>query len=73
MQKNLKYDGYQRGLASMVYTFFDKKSKGSGVNIEVSPSEQLAKELQNYTNQLLETSKKENFVQDLKTIFGVLT
>ena len=25
---NPKYDGYQRGLASMVYTFFDKKSKG---------------------------------------------
>ena len=26
-----KYDGYQRGLASMVYKFFDKKSSGSGV------------------------------------------
>ena len=24
------YDGYQRGLASMVYKFFDKKSQGSG-------------------------------------------
>ena len=24
--KNPKYDGYQRGLASMVYNFFDKKS-----------------------------------------------
>ena len=24
-----KYDGYQRGLASMVYKFFDKKSEGS--------------------------------------------
>ena len=23
--KNSKYDGYQRGLASMVYKFFDKK------------------------------------------------
>ena len=22
---NLKYDGYERGLASMVYKFFDKK------------------------------------------------
>ena len=31
--KNTKYDGYQRGLASMVYRFFNKKSKGSGVNI----------------------------------------
>ena len=26
--KNSKYDGYERGLASMVYKFFDKKSKG---------------------------------------------
>ena len=28
--KNPKYDGYQRGLASMVYNFFDKNSAGSG-------------------------------------------
>ena len=27
---NPKYDGYQRGLASMVYKFFDKKSTSSG-------------------------------------------
>ena len=26
-----KYDGYERGLASMVYKFFDKKSSGSGL------------------------------------------
>ena len=26
-----KYDGYQRGLASMVYKFFNKKSRGSGL------------------------------------------
>ena len=26
-----EYDGYQRGLASMVYKFFDKKSSGSEV------------------------------------------
>ena len=29
--KNLKYDGYQRGIASMVYKFFEKKSKVNGV------------------------------------------
>ena len=29
---NPEYDGYQRGLASMVYKFFDKKSTGSGIN-----------------------------------------
>ena len=32
---NQKYDGYQRGLASMVYKFFDKKSKGSGIKNEI--------------------------------------
>ena len=37
--KNPKYDGYQRGLVSMVYKFFDKKSKGSGFNIEVRHNE----------------------------------
>ena len=37
------YDGYQRGLASMVYKFFDKKSKGSGIVNE--PNYQLANEL----------------------------
>ena len=40
---DLKYDGYQRGLASMVYKFFDKKSKGSGIANE--PNYQLANEL----------------------------
>ena len=29
--KDPKYDGHQRELASMVYKFFDKKTKGSGV------------------------------------------
>ena len=28
---NPKYDGYQRGLASMVYNFLDKMSKGSDI------------------------------------------
>ena len=43
--KNPKYDGYQRELASVVYNFFDKKSKGGGVNIPLEFNEQLAKEL----------------------------
>ena len=29
--ENPKYDGCQRGLASMVYKFFDRKSSGSGI------------------------------------------
>ena len=31
---NPKYNGYQRGLASMVYKFFDKKSCGSDIDAE---------------------------------------
>ena len=54
--KNPKYAGYQRGIASMVYSFFDKKFL----------VEQLKKKLckmQNspkiYTNQLLKKLRKE--------------
>ena len=43
--KNPKYDGYQRGLVSMVYKFFDKKSSGSGIKNEIKQNEQLAEEL----------------------------
>ena len=43
--KNPGYDGYQRELASMVYIFFDKKTKGSGVNTPLEFNEQLAKKL----------------------------
>ena len=34
IESDLKYDGYQRGLASMVYKFFDKNSSGSGVELQ---------------------------------------
>ena len=46
--KNPKYDGYQRGLASMVYKFFDKKTAGSGLShsFKSTPqNEQLVEEL----------------------------
>ena len=42
--KDPKYDGYQRGLASMVYQFFDKKTKGSGAK-SIRQNEQLAEDL----------------------------
>ena len=67
--KNPKHDGYQRGLASMIYKFFDKKSKESGVNIPSEFNEQLAEELH---KPIIRKFKKEQFNQDLKTIFGVL-
>ena len=62
--KSPKFDGYQRGLSSMVYKFFDKKSAGSGVaNKEIKQNLQLAKDLHNL--------KKEKFILDLKIIFRV--
>ena len=43
--KDRKYDGYQRGLASMVYKSFDKKAFGSGVKNENISNKELAKQL----------------------------
>ena len=43
--KNQKYGGYQRGLASMVYKFFDKKDSGSGIKNENISNKELAEEL----------------------------
>ena len=63
-----KYDGYQRGLTSMVYKFFDKKSSGSGVASE--PNYQLANELH---RQIIRKLKRQKvFIHLLETIFGVL-
>ena len=39
-----KYDEYQRGLASMVYKFFDKKTAGSGIK-PMQQNGKLAEEL----------------------------
>ena len=33
--KDPKYNGYQRGLASMVYKCFDKKFSGSGAKMKI--------------------------------------
>ena len=51
----------------MVYKFFDKKSKGSGITNE--SNYQLANIL---INQLLENLKKEKYILHLETIFRVL-
>ena len=66
--KNPKYDGYQRGLASMVYKIFDKKSVGSGItNNDIKQNLQLAKELQKR-----KVKRKEKFILGLEIIFGEL-
>ena len=43
--KDPKYDGYQRGLASMVYKVFDKKTSGSSIKNENISTKELAEEL----------------------------
>ena len=58
---NPKYDGYQRGLASMVYMFFDKKSKRSGIPLRLQINllmNQIINWQMNFINQLLEILKK---------------
>ena len=39
------YDGYQRGLASIVYKYFDKKTSGGGIKNEKTSNKELAEEL----------------------------
>ena len=45
VSKNSKYDGYQRGIASMVYTFFDNKSPGGAIKRETISNQQSTEEL----------------------------
>ena len=42
---NPKYDGYQRGQALMVYTFFDKKIVGGAIKNEIMQNKELTTEL----------------------------
>ena len=66
---NPKYDGYQRGLASMVYKFFDKKSKGAGIKNEIKENQQLANELH---KPILRKFKKRKVYSSFKdNIWGV--
>ena len=78
--KDSKYDGYQRGLASMVYKFFDskvaspdKKSVGSGakrVNTKITPqNEQLAEEFHKPISRKLKKKKVYSTFKD--NIWGV--
>ena len=67
--------GYQRGLASMVYMFFDKKSSGSGVDTllvnksATEPNYQLANTLH---KQIIKTFKRRKLYSSFRdNIYGV--
>ena len=63
---NPKYDGYQRGLASLVYTFFDKISSESSVDPE--PNYQLANELHRQIIQIFKRKKAYSSFRDNITV-----
>ena len=63
--KNPKYDGYQRGLAYMVYRRLHAEKLKMKLFI-------IKKQLKNYTNQLLEKLKKQKYTHLLRKIFVVL-
>ena len=57
-----KYDRYQRGIASMVYKFFDKKSSGNG--FETEPNYQLSNELRRQIIRKFKRRKVYSFLRE---------
>ena len=62
-----RFNGYQKGLASMVYKFFNKRTKGSGINLQANSlnNEILAEELhkpiiKNFKRRKVYSSFKDN-------------
>ena len=66
---NPEYDGYQRGLASMIYRFFDKKSIGSGTTKSKDSSLILANEL--HKPVIKKFNKRKVYSQFKDNIWGV--
>ena len=69
IESNPKYNGYQRGLASMVYKFFDKKSKGTGIKNKIKENQQLANELHKPIIRKFKKTKVYSYFKD--NIWGV--
>ena len=62
--KNPKYDGYQCGLASMLYKFFDSRTSGRGIENENMSDEQLAEELHKQVIKNFKKRKVQSFFID---------
>ena len=75
---NPEYDGYQRGLAIMVYRFFDKKSMGSGIKKDMTKSTTEPSALARSSliladephKPVLKNLIKEKYIHNLKIIYG---
>ena len=55
-----KINGYQRGLASMVYKIFDKRTKGSGINDKILAEELHKPIVKNFKRRKVYSSFKDN-------------
>ena len=58
--KNPKINGYQRGLSSMVYNVFDKKTKGYRLNNEILAEELHKPIIKNFKRRKVYSSFKDN-------------
>ena len=64
---DLKYNGFQRGLASWFTSFFDKNLVGVVLVINQIINSQIK-----FINRLLKNLRKEKFIHPLEIIFGRL-
>ena len=68
---NPEYDGYQRGLASMVYKFFHKKSMGSGIKRDTTKSSSLILADELHKPVIKKFNKRKVYSQFKNNIWGV--
>ena len=68
---NPEYDGYQRGLASIVYKFFDKKSIGSGIKKDTTRSSSLILANELHKPVIKKLDKRKVYSQFKDNIWGV--
>ena len=74
---NPEYDGYQRGLASMVYKFFDKKSTAEPSSLERSSLERMGSGIASssiladeHHEPVVKKFEKRKYIHHLKIIYG---
>ena len=68
---NPEYDGYQRGLASIVYKFFDKKSMGSGIKKDTTKASSLILADELHKLVIKKFNKRKVYSQFKDNIWGV--
>ena len=71
---NPKYDGYQRGLTSMVYKFFNKNLVEMVLTLRLQISlllNQIINLQMNFTGRLFENLRDKKFIHLSEAIFGV--